>query len=250
MSRSRFLLRLIGAAAALLISASGLRAVDPEADEKLLKESLGSTNPEKVVAYLRTQTLTDAAREKYLPLIQQLGDRAFRKREEASKKLIEAGPVVIPLLRDATNSRDREISSRARRCISEMESSPKRELPLIAARYLVRLRHEKAVEVLLAYIPTVEEEEYQKELIQGLLTVGVSGQYERPILVKSLDDKEAGPRALAVHLLLHCEDPAIRKKLRERLKDADPSVRFPIALSLAQKADREAIPVLIDLIQQ
>ncbi|HEV3142840.1 MAG TPA: HEAT repeat domain-containing protein [Gemmataceae bacterium] len=249
MSRSWFSLgSLVLAATVLLVP--NTRAVDPEADEKILKEALGSTAPEKVLGYLREQTLSEAAREKYLPLIQQLGDRAFRKREEASKKLIEAGPVVMPLLREATNSSDREISSRARRCLSEMESSPKRDLPLIAARYLVRLRHEKAVEALMAYIPTVEEETYRNELLQGLLIVGVSGKYAHPMLVKCLDDSQSGKRALAVQLLLHCEDPAIRKKIRERLKDPDPAVRFPVALSLAQKADRDAVPVLIDLIQE
>jgi hypothetical protein len=69
-------------------------------------------------------------------------------------------------------------------------------------------------------------------------------------LLKSLDDAEAGRRALAVQLLLHCEDPAIRKKLRDLMKDPAPEVRFPIAHFLAQKSDREAIPVLIDLIDQ
>jgi len=250
MSRAWYLSACLMAAWSIVTFVSTIRAVDPEAEEKLLKQSLGSTDADKVIGYLREQTLTEAAREKYLPLIQQLGDKAFRKREEASRKLIEAGPVVMPLLREASNSTDREISSRARRCLSEMEASPKRDLPLIAARYLVRLRHEKAVEVLLAYIPTVEEETYRNDLLQGLLTVGVSGKYAHPMLVKCLDDNDAGKRALAAQLLLNCEDSAIRKKLRERLKDKDPDVRFPVALSLAQKADRDAIPVLIDLIAE
>ena len=101
MSRAWYLAFCMCAASSIVALVPSLRAVDPEADEKLLKQALGSTDPDKVIGYLREQTLTDAAREKYLPLIQQLGDKVFRKREEASRKLIEAGPVVMPLLREA-----------------------------------------------------------------------------------------------------------------------------------------------------
>src|SRR5579864_2266327 len=102
MSRAWYLSACLMAAWSIVTFVSTIRAVDPEAEEKLLKQSLGSTDADKVIGYLREQTLTEAAREKYLPLMHETGDKSCRKRDDASRNLSEAGPVVMPLLREAS----------------------------------------------------------------------------------------------------------------------------------------------------
>lgn len=237
---------------AVFLVGAGLPAsgADVDADLKRLQQELGGTDPERVLAYLETQQLTDAARKNLEALIEQLGDRQFRKREQASKKLVEAGPVALPLLRRAALHTDREISARARRALADIENSPRRDLPLLALRHLVRLRHERAVETLFRFLPFVDDERAQQEIIAGLAAVGVSDNFVHPLIKKSLDDPAPERRAVAVQLLEKSRDPAIQKQLRGCLSDKDFQVRFHAAMHLMRKNDRAAVPVLIDVIRE
>jgi len=225
-------------------------AVEADADLKRLEKELGGTDADRVLAYLETQRLTDAARAKLEALIEQLGDRQFRKREEAQKKLVEAGPVAQSLLHKATMHSDREIAARARRALSDIESGPRRDLPLLALRHLVRLRHEKAVEVLFQFLPSATDEATQQEILDGLATVGVANNFIHPLIKQSLEDAAAERRAVAVQLLQRSPDPAIQKQLRLRLNDKDSQVRFHVAMHLLKKNDRAAVPVLIDVVRE
>src|SRR5262245_22624401 len=130
-------------------------AVEPTEDEKRLQKDIGGSDAEHVLAYLRSQMVTETSKEQIAKLIEQMGSDNFKERQEATKRIVMAGPAALPQLRAASNHADKEIAGRARRCITDIESGPRGELITIAIRQLTRMRHEKAVEVLLAYLPSV-----------------------------------------------------------------------------------------------
>jgi HEAT repeat protein len=224
-------------------------ASDPDADRKRLQDALGGVDAERVIAYLQTQHMTEAARQQLSALIEQMGDRQFRKREEASRKLVEAGPVALPLLRRAIEHSDREISTRAKRALADIEASPRRDLPLVAIRHLVRLRHERAVEVMFQFLTIVEDESTEREIIDGLATIGVSNTAVHPLIQKAITDPAPERRAVAAQLLSGSKDPACQKQLRSALTDSDSRVRFHVAMHLLSKSERAAVPTLIDIVK-
>lgn len=237
---------LVSICALPLVSGQRIKAADPAEDEQRLKKDLGGADAERILEYLRGQMLTEASKQKLSQLIEEMGSANFKKRQEATRKLVEAGPVAIPLLRAATSHRDKEIASRARRCINEIQNGPRADLPMVAIRQLTRLKHEKSVDVLLAFLPAVSDEPLHDEIMEALAKLGVAGKTVNPAIKKALDDPLLRPAA--VQLLLQADDPEMSKKLHTYLKDKDPSVRFHVAMHFLKKNDREAVPVLIGLI--
>ena len=210
----------------LLGSATPARAADESAaDEALLQRQLGGADADRVIAYLKEQLLSEPSQANLKKLIEQMGDRKFAVRQEATHKLVAAGIPALPLLREATKHPDKEIASRAKRCLADIEAGAGYDVPRAAVRHLVRLRHEKAVETLLTVYPAALSEAFQADILQGLKTVGVSGTTVHPLLKQALDDPDAARRALAVQVLLASTDRELRKKIREKLTDADPTVR-------------------------
>lgn len=221
-------------------------AADAGEDEQRLKKDLGGADAERILGYLRSQMLTESSKQQISKLIEEMGSTNFRQRQAATRKLVEAGRVAIPLLRAATSHPDKEIASRARRCISDIQNSPRADLPIVAIRQLARLKSEKSVDVLLAYLPAVTDDALHDQIMEALANLGLSGKTAHPALKKALDDPMLRPAA--VQLLLKSEDPAILKQLHGYLKDKDPAVRFYAAMHFLKKADREAVPVLIGLV--
>jgi hypothetical protein len=50
-------------------------------------------------------------------LVQQLGDKSYKVRESAEARLVELGPVAVPVLEDALTNKDVEIVFRAERLL-------------------------------------------------------------------------------------------------------------------------------------
>jgi hypothetical protein len=49
--------------------------------------------------------------------VQQLGDKSYKARESAEARLVEMGPVAVPVLEDALTNKDVEIVFRAERLL-------------------------------------------------------------------------------------------------------------------------------------
>ena len=231
------------------LTATPLRADEPESDEQRLKKFLGGSDSERVLAYLGKQVLTEDAKAKLKNFIGQLGDRTFKQRQEASREIVKAGPAAIPLLRDALTNPDREVASRAKRCIEDINSGSSADLPSAAVRHLVKLKNEKAVDAFLAIYPAAGTESLQAELLNGLIALGVNGKNVHPSLAKALDDASAPRRAAAVQILLSSADKDVRKPVKAKLKDPDATVRYYAATGLVTTGERDAVPVLIGLIK-
>jgi HEAT repeat protein len=234
------------ALAIVLVLFPGVAAIAAEADEARLTKELGSADADRVLDYLKGQLLNDDTRKKVTDLIKQLGDANFRTRQEATRKLVEIGQPALPQLRAATSNSDKEVSDRSKRCITEIQHGPRYDLPIVAIRWLARLKDQRAVELMLALLPESPEEPFHADILEALGQVGVSGKEVHPAVRKALDDPRL--RAAAVQILLKSDDAALRKKMKEYLKDKDPAVRFHVAMSLLRHGDRDAVPALIEVL--
>lgn len=229
-----------------LLTAPARSLADEAEDVERLKKEIGSADAPTLLDYLRSQISTPETSKKIAKLIEELGSPNFRTRQNATRQLIDIGPVAIAQLRLATNHTDKEIAGRARRAINEIESGPRFDLPVVAMRQLGRLKEPKAVELMLALLPPTAEDRFHAEIMEALTAVGVSGKEIHPTLLKALDDPKQ--RTAAVQLLLRSDDAEIRKRMKTYLNDDDPSVRFHVAMNLLKRGDRDAVPVLINVI--
>jgi HEAT repeat protein len=201
-----------------------------------------NTDGPRLLAELRRHTLTPAQRERAEALIARLGDESFEARQRAAAELVALGARVVPLLKAAARGADAERARLAEECRRHIAAREPR-LPDAALRLLAVRRPDGAVEALLDYLPFAEEDERAEEARAALAALAVRGGKADPALVRALGDRGPGRRgAAAVALAQAGQSDAARGALR----DDDPEVRVRVALALAGKGDKGAVPVLID----
>jgi hypothetical protein len=243
----------VGSLALVLLAALPGLAAEPEpaaGDVQLLKEHGIATNDAGLLEFFRQRTLTDANRERVERLVRQLADRSFRVREKASAAVIELGPLALPALRQAIGSSDPEAARRAERCLHEIERGPGAALVSAAARLVAVRRPAGAVEVLLTYLPSAPDEGAALEVQAALAAAARHDGTADPVLVKALGDQHAARRAAAAEAL--CEAGAAGKlpAVRKLLRDPEAMVRLRTAVALVYARERDAVPVLIDLLAE
>jgi hypothetical protein len=120
-------------------------------------------------------------------------------------------------------------------------------LPLVAARLVALRRPAGAPEVLISYLPFAEDEAMASEVQEALNTVAFHENRPDPAVLKALDDKLPQRRIAAAECLCH-GGPEQRQLIRRLLEDSERTVRLRVAVALANAREREAIPVLIELL--
>ncbi len=222
---------------------------DPELEHALgvLKTRSISPDGPELLRFFRERTLTDADRARLADAVRRLADEDFSVREKATAELMRAGRQALTYLREAANDPDLERSRRARDCIEIAESGVEVETALAAARVLEERRPEGTVGVLLAYFAQAQDEVLEERLLRVLTQTGVKDGRPERLLVRSLTDTDPGRRTVAAHVLGR-KSPENRPAVQKLLADSDPRVRFEAAEALVRAADRNAVPVLIDLL--
>lgn len=197
----------------------------------------------------RKRTMDDAARDKALALIRDLGNENFKVRDAANDKLKSMGVLVLPLLRKASKEqKDVEVQGRAKALVIEIEKVEKGPLSPVTARLVALRKPEGAVEVLLRYLPFADDESVLTEVQGALNALAYRDGKPDARLVAALADKRPALRAVAAEALTHGATVKGLAEVRKLLKDQDGSVRLQTALALAGLREREAVPVLIGLI--
>jgi hypothetical protein len=102
--------------------------------------------------------------------------------------------------------------------------------------------------VLLSYGPVAENEPALDEVRAALTTLLQNDGAAAGVLKGALPDPQPLRRALAAEALCLAHIPGSRDSARALLADADATVRLRVAMTLAQLHDKEALPVLIDLL--
>jgi HEAT repeat protein len=206
------------------------------------------TDGEALLAAIRKHTLTPEGRSKVLDLIARLGDEQFAARENATKELFALGRVTLPQLRDASKHKDAEIARRAKLLIERIEREPAHHLPVAAIRLLAVRKPAGTIEALLAYLPHAEDETRIEEVRQSLTALALRDGKPNPILMRTLSDTQPLARTMAVQALAKGGGVEGRAAVRKLLKDDAPIVRLRVALALTLAKERDAVPVLIDLL--
>jgi HEAT repeat protein len=223
-----------------------------EIDEQKLKDANVNTDGPSLVAFLKSRTLTEDERQRVDALISQLGASSFKVREQASQELIDKGPVVLELLRQGLNHPEEEVQRRCEACIQRIKDNDRfPDLPASAVRLLGIRQPAGAVEVLLGYLPFVDSESVADDVRDVLTKVALVGGKVDKALTGALTDRIPARRAAAGQAVIlggACDGHA--KAIQQLLQDPDVMVRWRVATALVMNKDKDAIPVLIDLLPE
>jgi HEAT repeat protein len=206
------------------------------------------TDGQALLDEFRKRSLTAADLDKIRPLLESLNDPAFRIREQALADLAAHGPPVVPLLRDALKGADLEKQLRIERCLQAIAKVDRPPLPTVAARLAALRKPAGAVETLLAFLPWTEDDQLAGEVEQALTVLAVQDGKVDPALLRALEDDFPVRRAIAAQVLAGLGDAKQHAAVCKLLADPDRAVRLCVAVALAHAGDKEAVPVLIDLV--
>jgi HEAT repeats/PQQ-like domain len=218
-------------------------------DQQKLRDAGLRIDDAALLDFFRRQTLTADARAKLATLVQRLGDKSFKVRDRASVELPALGMIAAPFLRQAAASADLEVACRAQACLRQIEEKDLRVgVPAAAARLVAARKPEGATDVLLAFVPSAENDSVADEVRAALVAVAVRDDKPEPALLAALDDPVPARRAVAVEALSQAGLARKLPQVRKLLHDQDLEVRQRTGVALALAGDKEAIPVLIDLL--
>jgi hypothetical protein len=217
-------------------------------DEDLLKAAGLTGEAPALLDYFRNRTVQSVDPEKIKSLIKQLNDDSFKVREQASQELVKYRKFAEPWLNEALKGSEIEVVRRAQQCLERIRSSDEANLEAAVARMIAAKNPVGAPEVLLAYIPSVVNPTVLDEMQVALAAVAMKEGRADQLLVDALADKLPLKRATAAAALVKAGGADERTKARHLLKDSEDEVRFRVGMALAVAKDKEAVPVLIELL--
>jgi len=234
-----------------LCSTLGAEPSPAQVDQEVLQQAQVPLNAAGLLKFFRARTLTDRQRDHFLGLISRLGSDSFEVREKATEELIAAGELAAPLLIQAMKApgADLELVSRGKRILESYQPIDSRVV-MAAARQLALQKPAGAAETLLAYLPFAGNDSIGDAVRSALPDVAIVDGKPDAVLTQALEDKSPLRRGAAAEALVRAGPAQLRQDLRKFLQDPEPAVRLRVALGLADKKDREAIPVLIALLAE
>jgi hypothetical protein len=244
------------ALAACFVSGSLIKSNAAEAsaalalDEQTLRDSKLPTDGPGLIEFFKNRTIDGTLDERVKALIKQLGDEDFEKREAASQGLIAIGARAKPALEKALKETDVEIIRRAEDCLKRINEGATATAISAAARVLAQRQPAGAVEVLLAYAPSAEDENVGEAVRVALGALAVRDGKTDPVLIAALTDKVPEKRLAAGVALARAKAADQLPAVRKLLDDPEVTVRLRVGLALASVRQKEAVPVLIALLDQ
>ncbi len=225
---------------------------EPDPDEQALKDAGVASDQAALLGFVRRRTVTVEDEKRARKLVRELGDDDFEVRQAATTQLAALGVKARPYLMEALTNADVEVTRRSQdllgRLLASNDLSQGPAALAAAARRLGRLHADGAAEALLAWLVRPDDEGLAEEIRQALPALALREGKPEPVFVAALADPNPSCRSAAGVALAGVaeERPAVRKLL----KDADPLVRLRVALALTRARDREAVPVLIALLNE
>ena len=224
-------------------------------DQKALKAlGLGVDGP-ALLDYFRKRTFKEANPKEMELLIKQLGDNEFSIREKAFGGLISLGPSALVGLKQAEAHADVEVKQRARDLRDRLEAKAEPPIQAATARLVARTKPAGAAEVLLGFLPFAPDLAVADEICKSLGSVAATNGKIEPAILQALHDKLPLKRGAAGEALVRAEMakqlPEPDKHLaevRKLMKDSEPTVRLRAGLALVSRKEREALPVLVELL--
>jgi hypothetical protein len=215
---------------------------------KILKDGKIAPDDKSLLDFFRARTLTEDDRSRLTATIHRLGDDDFDVREKASEDLAKAGLSALSILRAAVNNPDVEIARRVEICLRPISQGDESARIVAAALILAHHQADGVVNVLMAYLPSVPDDEVVADgLREALILYTKAIKRIDPQLRKALDDPIAANRAMAARIIGEGV-PSERELIRRLLDDPSPKVRYVVASTFVTAGDAKAIPTLLRLI--
>jgi HEAT repeat protein len=232
------------------LSARMSSGVVPATEEALLEKAGIKTDTASLVTYLNGRSgnrknVVDVDR-----LVRELGDPQFQVREEATERLIAIGSPALEQLRAALKDVDQEVVLRAKRCLAAIDEGSQPLLLAAAARILAKRGTPEGADALIRYLPLVADDETEEAIWFSVAAIASKPGKLRQGLLPLLNDPHAARRAFAGCLLGRIGNGAQKAAVRGLLADADVRVRLRAAQGLLAGQDKNAVPVLIDLLSK
>ncbi len=232
-------------------AAAPVLAVEPAGDEQLLRSAGLATDDAALLDFFRKQTTGEELHRRTQTLIGQLGADSFLVREKGSGELVILGPAVVPLLRQAIRDNpDLEVRRRARACVEQIRMDRPSSIAAAAARLLAVRQPDGAAETLLAFLPGPYDDDVVEEVQAALVALARGDGRRNPLFVAALTSATPAQRTAAAVALCRASPIEDRSSVRRLLQDKEASVRLPVARELAIAGERDAVPVLIELLAQ
>jgi HEAT repeat protein len=203
-----------------------------------------------LLAEFRQRTLSDADRENVLGLIHQLGDDAFEVREKAASRLLNHGQNAVALLRRAQQEDNPRVEQYAGKLLRILENGIPGPLPAVAVRLLALRRPPEGAQALLAYLPFADSPVLASQVQSALGQLAITDGKPSDLLIDALKDKVGVRRLAAAELICRAPGSDFLLPVRKLLADPDVHVRFGVAFALAERHEKEALPVLINLLKE
>jgi hypothetical protein len=176
--------------------------VNPAAsDEQRLQAARQPVDGPGLVKFLQDRTPTEQTRERVRTLVAKLGDPSYRVRERSTAEIKKLGLAAAPLLREALQHADREVSRRARLCLDQLTDHPDAALIRSAVRLLALRRPPATAAALLAYLPWAPDDTMVEEIKEALAAVAVRDGQPDPVVVQALTAPDPACRAAAAAVL-------------------------------------------------
>jgi hypothetical protein len=221
----------------------------PAEDESILQATGVAPDGESLLAFFRSRIPSAADRERLQDLLRRLGDDEFATRNQAAKDLATLGPAFVGPLREALQGEtDIEVVRRVESWLRDTEKVPEGRLASAAARVAGRLRPAGLAAALLDYLPSAPDDDALQEVRSALAAVAFRDGEHEPVLVRALEDSLALRRGSAAEALILAGPTPHHRARRLCARDPDPTVRLWVACALADRGDRNAVPVLIALL--
>ena len=219
-------------------------------DEQILKDNKIATDGPGLLKFFRQRIARTADESRIKALIRQLGDDDFNQREDASHQLNALGLRAGRYFSKPFPIRTPRSRIGRKECLKEIDEGTAAVAVGAAVRTLAKLKPAGAAETLLRFLPSTAEETVAEEVRLSLAEIAVGNAKADAALAAALTDKSALQRAAAAFALGRAKVADRLPAVRKLLEDADPIVRYRAALGLAAARDKEAVPVLIGLLDK
>jgi hypothetical protein len=227
--------------AASLVAASS-------SEESVLTAARLQTTDKALLDFFRKRTPPAPPRDAIEQVAKKLASADAAEADGAQGELTSLGACVAPVVREVANRIDDvRATTRAKQILELIEGPQADKLPIEAVRVLAERKPPGAAAVLLHYLPFADNDNVFEEVESALVAAGFRDGKPDPAVLAALKDRRALLRAAAARVLCQA-GAAYFKVVRPLLGDAEPANRLRAARMLADAADAQAIPVLIDLL--
>ncbi len=225
-------------------------AADPTPNEILLAGGIAAT-PAGVADYLRGWIADEPRKLAIRRLIAELGSGDFQRREQADKKIRQAGPAVILPLREATLGEDLEVKLHAEWLLTDLDSAAEQHrresLGLAALHWLAANKPADAALLILDIYSDLMSPELLESAAEALWACASPAANDRlrqaiahgalPLKAAALPALEIAAGDAAEDLLLVC------------LRDPNSLIQLAAARALLDRRPEAALHTLLDLLR-